>query len=113
MWVPTRPLGTTADLDYAFGYPPVINSRDSVAFLRPILQEAVGMDNVVEPEISMAGEDFAYYLEQVPGAFIFVGTRNPAKGLTEPQHSPHYTFDEDIFPIALSVFLNVVQGYLG
>lgn len=105
-------LGTTADLDYAFGYPPVINSPDSVSFLRPILQRAVGKENVVEPEISMAGEDFAYYLEQAPGAFIFVGTRNPAKGLTEPQHSPHYTFDEEIFPLALSVFVAVVKGYL-
>lgn len=105
-------LGTTADLDYDFGYPPVINSPDSVAFLRPLLQEAVGRDNVVEPEISMAGEDFAYYLEQVPGAFVFVGTRNPAKGLTEPQHSPHYTFDEDIFPTALSAFIAVIKGYL-
>jgi amidohydrolase len=105
-------LGTTADIDYEFGYPPVINSRESVAFLRPVLQQAVGADNVVEPEISMGGEDFAYYLQQVPGVFAFVGTRNPAKGLTAPHHSPKFTFDEDIFPIAVSVFVAVVRGYL-
>ncbi|MHB8107856.1 MAG: M20 metallopeptidase family protein [Candidatus Cryosericum sp.] len=105
-------LGTTADLDYEFGYPPVINSRESVAFLRPLLQQVVGDDNVVEPEISMGGEDFAYYLQQVPGAFVLLGTRNPAKGLTAPHHSPKFTFDEDIFPTALSVFVAVVKGYL-
>jgi amidohydrolase len=105
-------LGTTAAIDYEFGYPPVINGRESVAFLRPILQQAVGEGNVVEPEISMSGEDFAYYLQQVPGVFVFVGTRNAAKGLTAPHHSPQFTFDEDIFPITVSLFVAVVRGYL-
>ncbi|MFZ2412941.1 MAG: amidohydrolase [Candidatus Cryosericum sp.] len=105
-------LGTTAAIGYDFGYPPVINSRESVAFLCPILQQAVGENNVVEPEISMGGEDFAYYLQLVPGAFVFVGTKNEAKGLTAPHHNPKFTFDEDIFPVALSVFAAVVRGYL-
>ena len=106
-------LGATADLDYEFGYPPVINNAEAVALLRPFLARAVGEEHVVEPEISMGGEDFAYYLQQVPGVFIFMGTRNAAKGLTAPHHSPHFAIDEDIFPIAVSVFANVVQGYLG
>jgi len=105
-------LGTTAAIDYEFGYPPVINSCESVAFLRPILQQVVGEGNVVEPEISMGGEDFAYYLQQVPGAFVFLGTRNVAKGLTAPHHNPKFTFDEDIFPIAVSIFVAVVRRYL-
>ena len=105
-------LGTTAQVDYEFGYPPVINSRESVAFLHPFLQQAAGEGNIVEPEISMGGEDFAYYLQQVPGVFVFVGTRNPAKGLTAPHHNPKFTFDEDIFPLAVSLFVAVVRGYL-
>jgi len=48
----------------------------------------------------------------VSGAFVFVGTRNAAKGLTAPHHNPTFTFDEDIFPIALSIFVAVVRGYL-
>ena len=105
-------LGTTATIDYEFGYPPVINSHESVALLRPILEQAVGKDNVVEPEVSMGGEDFTYYLQQVPGVFIFVGTRNAAKGLTAPHHNPKFTFDENIFPISVSLFVAVVRGYL-
>jgi amidohydrolase len=105
-------LGATADIDYEFGYPPVINSGESVAFLRPVLEQALGEGNVVEPEITMGGEDFAYYLQHVSGAFVFVGTRNAAKGLTAPHHNPKFTFDEDIFSIALSVFVAVVRGYL-
>jgi amidohydrolase len=105
-------LGATADIDYEFGYPPVINSGESVAFLRPVLERALGEGNVVEPEITMGGEDFAYYLQHVSGAFVFVGTRNAAKGLTAPHHNPKFTFDEDIFSIALSVFVAVVRGYL-
>ncbi|MCX6097322.1 MAG: amidohydrolase [Caldiserica bacterium] len=105
-------LGTTADVDYEFGYPPVINSHEAVELLRPMLQQVVGEDNIALPEITMGGEDFAYYLQQVPGVFVFMGTRNPAKGLTASHHSPKFTFDEDIFPIAVSVFVAVVRGYL-
>jgi len=105
-------LGTTAEVDYEFGYPPVINSRESVAFLRSFLQQAAGEGNVVEPEINMGGEDFAYYLQHVPGVFVLLGTRNPAKGLTAPHHNPKFTFDEDIFPLAVSLFVAVVTGYL-
>jgi len=60
----------------------------------------------------MGGEDFAYYLQQVPGAFVFLGTRNVAKGLTAPHHNPKFTFDEDIFPVAVSIFVAVVRRYL-
>lgn len=105
-------LGTSATLDYEFGYPPVINSAESVAFLRPVLEQAVGAENVVLPEISMGGEDFAYYLQQVPGAFVLMGTRNDEKGLVAPHHNPRFTFDEDVFPIAISVFVAVVRAYL-
>jgi amidohydrolase len=105
-------LGTTADVDYEFGYPPVINSHEAVELLRPMLQQVVGEDNIALPEITMGGEDFAYYLQQVPGVFVFMGTRNPAKGLTASHHSPKFTFDEDIFPIAVSVFVAVARGYL-
>lgn len=105
-------LGTTAEVDYEFGYPPVINSVESVTSLRPILQQVVGETNVIEPEITMGGEDFAYYLERVPGIFIFLGTRNEAKGLTASHHNPKFTFDEDIFPVAVSLFVAVVKGYL-
>ncbi len=105
-------LGTTAELDYEVGYPPVINGAESVAFLRPILEQVVGTDNVVLPEISMGGEDFAYYLQHVPGAFVLMGTRNEAKGLTAAHHNPAFTFDEDIFPIAIAVFVAVIRGYL-
>lgn len=105
-------LGTTANVNYEFGYPPVINSYEAVALLRPILEQVVGEDNVALPEITMGGEDFAYYLQQVPGVFVFMGTRNPAKGLTASHHNPKFTFDEDIFPTSVSVFVAVVRGYL-
>jgi len=105
-------LGTTAKVDYEFGYPPVINSHEAVDLLRPMLEQVVGKENVVLPEITMGGEDFAYYLQRVPGVFVFMGTRNPAKGLTASHHNPKFTFDEDIFPMAVSVFVAVVRGYL-
>ena len=100
------------DIDYEFGYPPGDQQWRIRRVSAPVLEQALGEGNVVEPEITMGGEDFAYYLQHVSGAFVFVGTRNAAKGLTAPHHNPKFTFDEDIFSIALSVFVAVVRGYL-
>ena len=45
-------------------------------------------------EGTLAGEDFAEYLQKVPGVFVFVGTHNPDIGAVYPQHSCYYTVDE-------------------
>jgi amidohydrolase len=68
------PTGATASINYTRGVPPVINDRMATAVIAGAAGAALGPDRVTEAEISMGGEDFAFYLEQVSGAMIRLGT---------------------------------------
>ena len=78
-----RMVGAAAELHNAEieiciteGYPPVVNEPTATAVARAAAREIVGNDNVVGSEFpSMGSEDFAYYLEQVSGAFVRFGAR--------------------------------------
>jgi amidohydrolase len=66
--------GARVAVSYTRGVPPVINDRMATAVIAGAAGAALGADRVTEAEISMGGEDFAFYLEQVPGAMIRLGT---------------------------------------
>ena len=51
----------------------------------------------------MIGEDFAYYLKEVPGAYFLIGAKDPADEKAFPHHHPKFTFDEKVLRIASSV----------
>jgi amidohydrolase len=84
----------------------VRNDAASVDMARKAGAAVVGAAQVqVLGAPSLAGEDFALYLEQVPGAFVFLGVRNDAAGLTHPLHHPLFDVDEKV--IALGVKLHI------
>ncbi|MEJ3742073.1 amidohydrolase [Actinomycetes bacterium KLBMP 9797] len=66
--------GAEVEVTYTRGVPPVINDRACAAITAGAAGAVLGGDRIVEAEISMGGEDFAYYLEHVPGAMIRLGT---------------------------------------
>ena len=68
------------EVNYTRGVPPVINDRMATAVIAGAAGAALGPDRVVEAEISMGGEDFACYLEHVPGAMIRLGTGHTRLG---------------------------------
>ena len=78
--------GAEVEVNYTRGVPPVINDRLATAIIAGAAGAALGPDRVVEAEISMGGEDFAFYLEQVPGAMIRLGVGVP--GADEVRHPP-------------------------
>ena len=53
---------------------------------------------------TMVGEDFAYYLDEAPGAFLFLSSSNPAKHTDYPHHSSHFDVDEEVFWRGAAVF---------
>jgi hippurate hydrolase len=56
---------------------------------------------------TMGAEDFSFYLEQVPGCFFFVGNGEEGAYL----HNDKYNFNDDILPIAASIFVTTVEDY--
>lgn len=84
--------GAKADVRYTRGVPPVINDRMASAVIAGAAGAALGAERVVEAEISMGGEDFAFYLEHVPGAMIRLGTGIPGSAPLDIHQS---AFDVD------------------
>jgi len=72
-------------------------------------RELFGSDRVFKAERLMGAEDFAYYLEKVPGTFYRLGIRNEKMGITADIHNDHFTIDEEALRtgIAMQAYLAV------
>ena len=60
----------------------------------------------------MAGEDFAHFLEKLPGAQLRLGVRNEEIGADKPWHSPHFIVDENAIPVGAATLAASVWEYL-
>lgn len=70
------------------------------------------MKNVAECSPLMVGEDFAYYLEKVPGTFFITGAKNPEWDIVYPHHHPKFNFDEKAMLIAAKTLGLAALTYL-
>jgi amidohydrolase len=86
--------GVVADLTYVRNVPPTVNEAVSVATLEAAADRVLGADAVVPTPQSLGGEDFAWYLESIPGALARLGTRKPGSGDDFDIHQPTFDVDE-------------------
>jgi amidohydrolase len=101
-----RGTGAQVDVRYHRGVPPVVNEAGSVALLRRAAAVAVGADAVGETEQSLGGEDFAWYLEHVPGALARLGVHDPAPGSPYLDlHQASFDLDERALPVGVRVLV--------
>ena len=92
--------GAKVDLDIKVGYPALNNDPACADFVREAACAYVGEARTVELERWFASEDFAYFLQERPGAFYRIGTGNEAEGITHGLHTPHFTIDEEALRMA-------------
>ena len=85
--------GVQAEVEYVRGVPPVVNDRMATAIMAGAAAAALGPDRVVDAEVSMGGEDFAFYVDEVPGTMIRLGVGLP--GATPGYDIHQSTFDVD------------------
>ena len=83
-------FGVTAQTEIREGPPVVYNYPDAAALVRDAAEEYVGASRTFEADLWLGGEDFAYYLQQVPGAFYLVGA-----GCPHALHTPQFAVDEE------------------
>lgn len=88
-------FGVTGEYEYLTGYPAVLNTPEITEIVDRVAASVLGKEKILHENPSMGGEDFAYYLQNVPGTFYFLGVGNEKKGITSSQHSPTYDLDED------------------
>jgi hippurate hydrolase len=84
------------ELDYSFSYPVTMNDEGAARRALGVIGDLFGEEHTLElPNPSMGGEDFAFFLEKMPGAFIWLGVGENVSGL----HTPTFAFDEEILPL--------------
>lgn len=107
-----KTYGAKIVLDYQDGYPPVINNERITKKLIHAAKKIAGQ-NVVEPYLTMGGEDFSYFSNQVPGCFFFLGSApKNQKLMSSPHHCSHFDIDENAMLIGSSIFVEVaLQNY--
>ena len=100
--------GATAKITYSNGYPVVVNHERETAFAADVAREIAGKDRVdtALPPV-MGAEDFAFMLNERPGAFIFVGNGDSA-GL----HHPAYDFNDETIPVGTSYWVRLAETAL-
>jgi amidohydrolase len=88
-------MGGKCEVDISRGYPYLQNDPHLTQRIRKAAEAYVGKENVVDLEITLAAEDFAYYSQIIPASFYRLGTRNEQKGITSYVHTPTFDIDED------------------
>jgi IAA-amino acid hydrolase len=89
----------TAEVDFpGHDYPPTVNDEHCWGLAREIGNEMLGHGAVIEAPPTMGGEDFAYYVQHVPGVFVGLGARNEGVGAIYSVHHPRFKADEAVLP---------------
>lgn len=104
--------GATYDYTYFRGYPPVVNHKEQTDFIAQLAVQVPGVENVITCPPFMIGEDFAYYMEHVPGTFFFTGAKKAADEVQYPHHHARFDFDERAMLIAANVLGKATLTYL-
>lgn len=101
--------GATYTFRYERGYPAVVNHPAETELVRAVASDVVGADQVFEIAPTMGGEDFAYYLQQVPGTFFFTGAGDET---FYPHHHPKFDFEEQAMQYAARILIEATKRYL-
>ncbi len=97
--------GVKGEYEFITGYPAVLNTPEVTEVVDGVAERILGKENVLHDNPAMGGEDFAYYLHEVPGSFYFLGVGNEKKGITSSQHSPTFDMDEEALPDGVQILL--------
>ncbi|MEH7386275.1 M20 family metallopeptidase [Bacillus sp. JJ1521] len=107
-------IASDSSYTYAFhrGYPAVVNHKEQTDFLVEAAENIPGVVTVKETAPQMGGEDFAYYLQHVPGTFFFTGAMPVNESNAYPHHHPKFDIDEKAMLVAAKTLGTATLKYL-
>lgn len=92
-------MGGTCDFKLVRGYPYLENNPELTRKLKSFAIEYMGEENIIDLDLWMAGEDFAFYTHHMDACFYRLGTRNEEKGIISGVHTPTFNIDEEALEI--------------
>jgi len=105
-----RSMGATHELDFQPGYPPTVNDAEMAELVRNCASKVVGEDHVIEPELTMGGEDMSYFLEKAKGCFFFLGVGREGGA---PIHNAKFDLNEEMLLSGVETYCRIVWELLG
>lgn len=93
-------FGGKVEVDIRIGYPFLVNHEETTDIARIAAEEYLGAENVIDLDLRMTAEDFAYFSQVTNGCFYRLGTSNKAKNIGGSLHHPELTLDEDALSFA-------------
>lgn len=106
-------MGATCEFEVRKGYPFLTNEPALTAACRSFAEDFLGKENVIDLDLWMAGEDFAYYSQEIDACFYRLGIRNEEKGITSPVHTPNFDIDESALEIGVGLMAYMALMRLG
>jgi amidohydrolase len=106
-------MGGSCDFNIVKGYPFLINEEKLTASVRGYAEDYLGKENVLDLDIWMAAEDFAYYSQVADSCFYRLGTRNESRGITSAVHTPTFDVEESALGISTGLMAYMALKQLG
>jgi amidohydrolase len=104
-------FGCSASMETVAIVPAVENSPEVAAVVREQARQVVSPPQVLAGR-EMASEDMGHFLEEIPGCYFFVGSRNEAAGYEYPHHHPQFDFDERAMITGVDILARSAAYYL-
>jgi amidohydrolase len=107
-------MGATAEVEIDPGVPVTYNDPTLTDAMLPTLQKVYGEEGVRYADLITGAEDFAFYQEEIPGFFFFIGGRPEGVSVEDsvPNHSPLFTADEGALVLGVEVMSQLAYDYL-
>lgn len=106
-------MGGTCEFTIMHGYPFLINEEVLTSHVRAFAEDYLGKENVVDLDIWMAAEDFAYYSQVTDACFYRLGTGNRSKDTMHSVHTPNFDIDEDALKLSTGLMAYLAVKQLG
>jgi amidohydrolase len=106
-------MGGSCEFNIMRGYPFLINEEKLTASTRAFAEDYLGKENVLDLDIWMAAEDFAYYSQVADACFYRLGTRNESRGITSSVHTPTFDVEESALELSTGLMAYLAVKQLG
>ena len=105
-------MGVEADLQVEMLTPVAVNDVAATRLMRQVAEEILGQQNICGDFRDTGSEDMAYFMREVPGSYMLLGSANPERGLDYAHHHPRFDFDEAVLPLGVAILAETATRFL-
>jgi len=111
-------FGAECEFQFDRNYPPTVNHPAETEFVKGVLSQVVGAENVLPFQPTMGAEDFSFFLQAKPGCYFMIGNgdgahREGGHGLGPCMlHNPSYDFNDELIPLGATAWVRIAEAWL-